>query len=134
FINPELTKSMNNITLLEIQPIIRYWLKQLFLLMKLIAIFFTVVLLQASSYGYGQKVTLRDNSMKLDMIFKELNKQTGYKFLYDNLDIQSSPDVNIDIKDVTLEEALDNTFSMIPFSYKIFGNTVVIKKTAERSG
>lgn len=125
---------MNNITLLEIQPIIRYWLKQLFLLMKLIAIFFTVVLLQASSYGYGQKVTLRDNSMKLDMIFKELNKQTGYKFLYDNLDIQSSPDVNIDIKDVTLEEALDNTFSMIPFSYKIFGNTVVIKKTAERSG
>lgn len=119
---------MKYITLLETHPLIRLWFSKLLILMKLIAILLTVVLLQASSSTYGQKVTIHKNNISLSNVFKELKEQTGYKFLYDNLDIIGLPGFSLNIKDATVEEALDNAFKDSPFSYKIFGNTVVIKK------
>lgn len=97
--------------------------------MKLTAIILSLCLIQASAATFAQRVTLKANSISYEKLFANIEQQTGYSFIYNADDIHSLPPVNVDVKDVSLKEIMDKILTNRPISYKIIGNTVVLRKT-----
>lgn len=104
--------------------------KQLIRQMKLIMILLTLALVQAGATGYSQKVTIREKNAPVEAVFRAIEKQTGYVFFYNNADLINAK-VNINLKGVSLTEALDRCFAELPLTYKIIGNTIAIKREAK---
>jgi TonB-linked SusC/RagA family outer membrane protein len=59
-------------------------------------------------------------------VFQELEKQTGYSFLYENKLLEKANKVTISLKNASLQQVLEECFKNQPLSYKIFNNTVVV--------
>jgi len=99
--------------------------------MKLTAFLIIAAFLQLSTRGYSQKVSLSLSNASLGKVFKEITRQTGYSFLYTDEILNGIPKVDIHIKNVPLETALDNCFKDQPLTYSIVERTVIIKRKEE---
>src|SRR4051812_3782994 len=89
------------------------------LVMKLTAIVMLGLSLQLSARSFSQKVTISGNDLSWGQLFKAINKQTGYAFMYGKDALVNTPFVSVHCKDATLEEVLDQCFKGEPFSYVI---------------
>ncbi|MEO8962712.1 MAG: TonB-dependent receptor [Ginsengibacter sp.] len=101
---------------------------KIFLIMKLTAILLLVTCLQVNAKGYAQKVTLSMRDAPLQKVFKEIQKQTGYHFLYTYELLDNAGKVDIKVQNVPLQDALYQCLENTPLTYSIIENTVVIKK------
>jgi TonB-dependent starch-binding outer membrane protein SusC len=101
--------------------------------MKLAAFLIMATFLQVSTKGYSQKVSLSMYNASLGKVFREITRQTGYSFLYTDEVLNGIPKVDIRVKDVPLETALDHCFSNQPLTYSIVEHTVIIKRKQEFS-
>ena len=77
---------------------------------------------------HSQTISLSVKNAKLDFVFKEIQKQTGYAFVYSNDDLQPASKITIQIKEASLERALDICLKEQPLTYNITNKIVVIKK------
>jgi len=87
--------------------------------------------LQFSARGYSQKVSLSLSNASLGKVFKEITRQTGYSFLYTDEVLNGMPKVDIRVRNVPLETALDHCFKDQPLTYSIVEHTVIIKRKQE---
>jgi TonB-linked SusC/RagA family outer membrane protein len=94
---------------------------------KLTAIILFTACMQVSASGYSQKVTLTRNNVSLVSVFQEIQRQTGYNFLYSYEDVDRIGNVDVFLQDVSLEEALEACMRNRPLTYAIIEKTVVIK-------
>src|SRR5699024_44705 len=81
---------------------------------------------------YAQDVTLIKKNASLEKIFEDLYQQTGYQFVYSYDLMKKAKKVNVNAKDKPLKEVLENCFKNQPFTYKIRGNAVVVKKRSDK--
>ncbi|WP_316815442.1 SusC/RagA family TonB-linked outer membrane protein [Pedobacter nyackensis] len=95
--------------------------------MKLTIIIMTTFLLQVSAAGFAQKITLNEKNASLEKIVTEIRKQSGYDFIVNAKSLKSAKPVNIQVKDVSLEQALIICFANQPLTYSLEEMTVVIK-------
>jgi TonB-linked SusC/RagA family outer membrane protein len=110
---------------------LQYKPKQIILVMKLTTILLLTAFCQVNASVYSQNLTLKQKNASMDVIFKSIEKQSDYVFLYDNLELQNAKKVSIDVKNASLEQVLDLCFKEQPLSYKIFDKTVVLRKLNE---
>ncbi len=96
--------------------------------MKLTAIFLFTAFITASATGYSQKVTLFEKDAPLEKVLKEIKKQTGYVFFYDESWLEQSKKVTINVKNFPLEDALVVCFKDQPLTFSIVGTTIVLKR------
>ena len=101
---------------------------QIFKAMKLIVIFLTAFLLQTSAGGFAQKVTLKLNDASLDKVFMEIEKQTGYGFLYTQKMLNDAGKISLNVKNEPLTNVLNLCFSNRQLSYEIQDNTIIISQ------
>lgn len=94
--------------------------------LKLVFIILTTVILQVRATGYAQ-ITLKERGVPLEQIIKKIRKQTGYDLFYDAGTLPMAKPVTINVKDVPLEEALEQCFKDQPFTYKVARRTIVIQ-------
>src|SRR5699024_3836592 len=106
--------------------------KKNFRIMKLVVLLLTVTCLQVSAASYAQDVTLIKKNASLEKIFEDLYQQTGYQFVYSYDLMKKAKKVNVNAKDKPLKEVLENCFQNQPFTYKIRGNAVVVKKRSDK--
>lgn len=99
---------------------------KILLIMKLTMILLTVVCLQASATGYAQRINLSERNASLEKIFKQIKKQTGYRFFFENVLVQDK--INIQLSNATVEEALDYCLKGLPLTYAIVDKIIVIKR------
>ena len=99
---------------------------QLLRIMKLITFFLLAACLQLAAKGYSQKVTLYLKDASLDQVFKEIRKQTGLQFLYDDDQVKEVGKVTIKVKDVPVEEALSQTLASTLFAFKVVQGTIIL--------
>jgi TonB-linked SusC/RagA family outer membrane protein len=95
--------------------------------MKLTIIFLTVAILQVSAKGYSQTITISLKKAPLQKVFAEIEKQTGYTFLYTDQMLEKMPAVDVVVKDAALEETLQQCFKDILLSYTILNKTIILK-------
>lgn len=94
--------------------------------MKITTFFLFVGCLTASAGGTAQKVTLSQNNVKLEKVFREIRKQTGYVFFYDARVLQGSKSVSIHVKDASVEEVLKETLQTQLLDFSIERKTITI--------
>lgn len=110
-----------------IQPIVQ---KRIVMRVQLLLLSLFVLILQLQAYDLkAQRLTLNANQKSLENVLKEMNRQTGYDFLYnaEQLKKHAAP-VTISGKNMPLEELLTQVFDQQPrLSYTIDQKTVVIR-------
>ncbi len=98
--------------------------------MKITAILVFSACLTASAGGIAPKVTLSQKNVKLEKVFREIRKQTGYVFLYDANILEGAKSVNIHVKDASVEDALKETLQGQPVDFSIEGRMITIFQKA----
>lgn len=106
---------------------------KMFLIMKLSFLLCLVTLLHASAATFSQRINLHKRGYSLKETLNEIHKQSGYSFLYDAIMLRSASPVTVDLKNVSLKEALEACFINQPFTYTINRNTIVVTPKTEAS-
>lgn len=112
---------------------LQYKPKQIILVMKLTTILLLTALCQVSASVYSQNLTLKQKNATIGAIFKSIEKQSDYVFLYDNLELEKAQKISIDVKNASIDEVLDLCFKNQPLSYRVFEKTIVLRKKEEVS-
>ncbi|WP_165798548.1 SusC/RagA family TonB-linked outer membrane protein [Chitinophaga costaii] len=95
--------------------------------MKWTAFFILAACLQVSARGYAQRINISAHNVTLDAVFKEIEHQSNYYFVYRDEWLHATAKVDVSIQNATIEEALKLCFKNQPFSYAIVGKTIVLK-------
>jgi TonB-linked SusC/RagA family outer membrane protein len=85
-------------------------------------------LVAAAASVKAQNVTLKAKATPLYQIFKQVEKQTGYRFWYSGKMLGKNTPITISITNLSLKAALDKIFTDIPFTYEIVDQTIVVKE------
>ncbi len=95
--------------------------------MNITSILLLVCCLQLSARVKSQGVTLHVKDAPLQKVFQEIKKQTGYSFMYTETMLKEAKKVSVELRNSSLEEALNICFASQPFTYKIINQTVVLQ-------
>jgi TonB-linked SusC/RagA family outer membrane protein len=105
------------------------WSAKLIRVMKLTIVLIIVGCLQVSARGFSQTVTLTVKQAKLETIFQEIRRQTGYEFLYNSQMLEAARRVDIRVADASVEDVLAEIFLDQPFTFTILdGKTIVVRQ------
>lgn len=102
--------------------------KQLLLIMKLTALIILAACLHVSAAGTAQKITIREKNVPIIKLFSAIEKQSGYQFWYDMQLLSKTKPVTVDVKDISLDEALSICFKDQPLEFTIIKKTIVVKE------
>jgi TonB-linked SusC/RagA family outer membrane protein len=100
--------------------------KQTLKIMKLIPIILVAACIQVSARGYSQ-ITLSETNTPLQKVFQEIQQQSGYDFVSTYETLKEAGNVTLDVRNVSLQKALEECLKGKPLTYKIIGRTVVIQ-------
>ena len=94
--------------------------------MKFTVLFVLLACVTASAKTTAQ-ITLNEKDVPLQKVFKEIQKQNGFDFLYSYELLQKAGNVSINVHNVSLEKAMEECLKNKPLSYSIVGKTIVVK-------
>jgi len=101
--------------------------------MKLTAILLLIGTLHLSAASYSQSVSISRKNTTLETVFKDIKKQTGYLFFYNGKVNLTGQTLNVELKNVPLEEALKACLAQQNLTYNIVDKTIVIRKLPSSS-
>lgn len=101
--------------------------RTVFRVMKLPFVFLPVFLIITVT-AQSQKVTYAGKNVSLAQVFAEINRQTGYLFLYTNEMLNGSKPVDFNVSNASLEEVLNLSFADQPLTYAISNKTIVVTR------
>jgi TonB-linked SusC/RagA family outer membrane protein len=104
------------------------------LIMKLTVILLTVAVFSVQARGLSQTITLSVKDAPLETVFRAIERQTHYVF-FTRADIfEKGKKVTLDLKNATLEEALDECFRDQPFTWSLEGRIIAVEpRTASKN-
>ncbi|MGK6353185.1 SusC/RagA family TonB-linked outer membrane protein [Parapedobacter sp. DT-150] len=97
-------------------------------MMQLVAILMTVAFIHVSAAGLAQQVTLSKERITLREVFREINRQTGYDYLWSADKVKTSTVVSVKAQDMPLESVLQQVLKDLPLSYTIENKTILIEE------
>ena len=95
--------------------------------MKITAFVILISIMQVSANTFAQKVTINKTNAPLKVVIDEICKQSGYDFVLDAKLKKNLKPVTINIKESTVENALDICLKDEPLTYTIEDKFVVLK-------
>lgn len=84
--------------------------------------------LHVNAEAFSQNVTISVRNAPLQKVFKEIKKQTGYNFLCTAELFDLAGRVDLEAKNVPLQQALQQCLQKTPLTYTIVQKTIVIKQ------
>ncbi len=110
--------------LIPLDPVIK---RRIAMRLQLITLLMTFVLVHAFAGGYSQ-ITLHEKNVRLEMVFRSIEHQTDFVFLYDSHDLKGIAGITVDLKKVSIEDAMKEALKDLPLTYKIINQTILVKK------
>lgn len=95
--------------------------------MKILCILLTAASLQLAARGYSQGITLSLKNAPLEKLFKQIEQQTNYTFVYSQEAIAQSRPVTVEVKNETLDNVLRLSFANQSLGYTLDGKFIIIK-------
>jgi len=117
----------------KVLPLKRYNLSKILLAMKLTAVFIIAALVNVSAKSYSQNINIHQSHISIEKVLKQIRKQSGYNFLYDDNVLSKTSKIDVDITNLSVDEALAKCLKNQPLTYKIIRETIVIKEKDETS-
>jgi TonB-linked SusC/RagA family outer membrane protein len=102
-----------------------------FFQVKLIILLLLTATFQLNARGYTQTISLSKENASLPEVFKEIERQSGFQFFYNQRLLADARRINIKVNNVSLTYALNLCFFNQPFTYAIVEKTIVVKKKEE---
>ncbi|HRI20952.1 MAG TPA: SusC/RagA family TonB-linked outer membrane protein, partial [Panacibacter sp.] len=100
--------------------------------MKLTVVLIMVFSLHAAADGFGQqKISLKFKKTEIASILASIEKQTNYRFLYNNDLAGLKQKVDLSVQDADLKEVLDQMFTKTELSYELMQNNLVVIKMGD---
>jgi TonB-linked SusC/RagA family outer membrane protein len=99
-----------------------------FITMKLLLLLIIASCLQAGATGYAQTINLSLTNAKLEKVFKEIEKQSNYRFIYTREQLESTKSLTIDVKNASIQTVLDFCFKEQPVTYTVEELYVIVKR------
>ena len=99
--------------------------------MKLTIVLLLTATLGVSANGFTQRVTLHLKNATLKQTFREIQRQTGFNFLYTKQMVENTPLVNVNVINVSLQDALNECLNKQGLDYFIDNTTVILKRKAK---
>lgn len=97
------------------------------LIKRSIALLLLCACLQVYAKGYAQ-ITLSETNAPLQKVFKKIQKQSGYDFLFSTQLLQQAGPVTVKVSNVSLQKALEECLKGKELEYEIQNQTIIIKK------
>ncbi|UOE47503.1 TonB-dependent receptor [Mucilaginibacter sp. SMC90] len=94
--------------------------------MKLTLILLITAFLQVSEASYGQRITYKGN-ISVEKFLQIIQTQTPFKVLYTEEMMNGAGNADLNLKNVTIEDALNTCLKDKPLSYTITNNVIVIR-------
>lgn len=101
---------------------------KLLLIMKLVIMLLTVAILQARATGFAQNVTINVKRASVAEIISQIQKQTGYDFLYNSAHLEGTNLINLNLNNAPIKTVLDGCLKDQALTYEIENKTVLIHK------
>jgi TonB-linked SusC/RagA family outer membrane protein len=101
---------------------------KIMLMMKLTAFLLFAGAFTAHADGHAQVVSIFEKNAPLTKIFREIEKQTGYTFVYRKVLVQNAKKVTVNLRNAALERVLDACFQDQLLSYSVLNNIIVVKE------
>lgn len=105
--------------------------KHLFLTMRLTMLMLLAVTLSASASVSSQTVTLSARNIPVEKVFREIKKQTGFVFFYDESVFNKGEKLNLQLTNASIDDALKACLINASLTYSIIEKTVIIKRVAQ---
>ncbi|MES2328761.1 MAG: SusC/RagA family TonB-linked outer membrane protein [Bacteroidota bacterium] len=107
--------------------------RQILLMMKCTAILLLAACLSASAGTSAQTVSLSEKRISLEKALLAIKKQSGYNLFYkvEMLQAYGKP-VDVNIKNVSVPEALQEVFRNQTLTYEVAGTTIIVKEKSEK--
>lgn len=99
-------------------------------LVRWFTVLLCIVNVQAFANVYAQKITLHVKNASIEKVFKEITRQSGFRFVYTSDKLQGAQPVNIDVTNASLDEALTQCMTGQPITYMVIDDYIVIKHKA----
>ena len=96
--------------------------------MRLHSILLLTVLLHTGIAAFSQKISIHEKNIPLSKVFSLIQQQAGFSFLYDNYLLKQAKNINIDVKDASIREVLDECLKNLPLTYVVSEKIIVIKE------
>jgi TonB-linked SusC/RagA family outer membrane protein len=99
------------------------------LVMKLTALIILFFTLNVSATGFGQdKISIRVKKAEIAGVLSSIEKQTNYRFLYNNNLQDIREKVSLNVKDAGLDEVLDILLQRTRLLYQVMENNLIVIK------
>ncbi|AMP99694.1 hypothetical protein AY601_2812 [Pedobacter cryoconitis] len=98
------------------------------LVMRLTVLILLVAFMQLSASTMAQKVTMVEKNASLEHVLREIRKQTGYSIIYDLDAVLHAKPVSINVKGVSVFEAIQQSLVAQSLGFSFEGRTIVIKE------
>jgi TonB-linked SusC/RagA family outer membrane protein len=100
--------------------------------MKLLSILLLVASMQLAARTNGQTITLKIRNAPVQVLFKEIQKQTGLNVMVDESLLDKVGKITLDVKNMPVAEVLNICFKPGTLTYSIADDRIVIKATPVR--
>lgn len=77
-------------------------------------------------------ITIRQQNVPLEKVFQTIEKQSGYRFFYNETLLLGAGKVTLNLQNASLHEALEACFRNQPLSYAIVEKTIIVKRRPEQ--
>src|SRR6186713_1599627 len=102
---------------------------KIWLVMKLTVVLLVAFSIQASAKLHAQeKVSISVKNATLESVLKDIRRQTGYSFAFQDQWKEISKRIDISVNNVSIEDALAICFKDQPFTYAIVNKTIIVKE------
>lgn len=96
-------------------------------MLKLTAVFCLLFIIQVNAAVFSQNVSIHLKNASLQDVFKSIEKQTAYTFLYDVNEIKHVKNLSLSFDKAPISKVLSHCFLGNELDYKIVENTVLVK-------
>ena len=101
---------------------------KLFRIMKLTLLLtiIAIINLTAASYSQEKKLNVNLSSTTIGKVFKAIEEQSDFNIFYKDNQINTNQEVNLNMKNATINEILDKAFKNTHLSYTVLNKIIVI--------
>lgn len=100
----------------------------------LISVFVLTSVMQASALAIAQNITVNKKNSTLFAVLKEIRKQSGYDFYYEQNDLVLQSKISVNVNDQPIEQVLHGILDKLDLTYEVNNKIFTIrKKNVQRS-
>ena len=106
----------------------RMFSTQIVLMTKFTFLLVFIATLQVSARTMGQTMTASFKNASLNEVFREVEKQTGYTFVFSGVQMQQAGKITAAFKGTSLQQVLKEIFREQPFTYQLSDKYIVVQQ------